>query len=221
MIPSSLVGLILLVAAIAPGYFYVRIAERRQVRPVRSAFLEAAELVVIGTVATTLAVGVAALCNELRPGVLLDLGAWASQGAPYLRSHPFPALWTAWFILGLSSIGAGGVAALIHGGRENSLVPGGSVWRDVFQPGGANCAIFVSVHLEDRSVVEGYLLSYPVGLTDRLDIALQAPIYVIDPAGQRHQVPNVERTILCQEEVVRLGVRYEPVGLGGAGPLGQ
>ena len=57
---SNVVGLALFVLLLAPGWVWVRVAEKRQVRPERSPLLEAVVLVITGVVFTSIAVAVIA-----------------------------------------------------------------------------------------------------------------------------------------------------------------
>lgn len=53
--PSSLTGLVLFAAFVLPGYVWMRVEETRRPRPNRSGLTEAADLVFIGLIATSLA----------------------------------------------------------------------------------------------------------------------------------------------------------------------
>jgi hypothetical protein len=50
--PTDVVGIIVLLPAFAPGFAWIRIAETRTLHAERSALLEAAQLGLVGVVAT-------------------------------------------------------------------------------------------------------------------------------------------------------------------------
>jgi Family of unknown function (DUF6338) len=55
VIPSTLLGLVAFAASLGPGYVDVRVSEKREPRHERTQLLEAAELIVIGGLASSLA----------------------------------------------------------------------------------------------------------------------------------------------------------------------
>nr|MDQ6947331.1 DUF6338 family protein [Actinomycetota bacterium] len=126
MIPGGVVGLLLFVVAVAPGYVYLRVAERFETRPDRSQLLEAAELVVIGAVVTTITALVAVILGAVWPGLFVDVSAWAKAGAPYLRNHPYTTAWSLGFVIFAGCGVAAGFALLAHHRRDAELVPGGT-----------------------------------------------------------------------------------------------
>lgn len=209
MIPANLVGLLLFVLVLAPGWLWVRVAERRQVRPDRSALLEATELVVTGVISTAVA-AVAVVGVGTAVGWLPNLHTVTAAGSTYVQDEPYESAVAVAAIFVLSLAGAYGIARLVYQGSEPSLIPAGSVWRDVFGEGGEGQPIFVSTTLVDGRIVDGYLYSYstdPDG-GDR-DLALQAPIYVWsgDPP-QRIHAP-ADRAVLRAEQMVAMWVRYD------------
>ena len=209
MIPGNLVGLLLFVLAVAPGWVWVRVAERRQVLPDRSTLLEAAQLVATGVVFTT-AAAIAVLGIGTGVGWLPDLREITAVGSTFLYEEPYRSGLTLVAILGLSLVGAYGAARIVYRGQEPSLVPAGSVWRDVFGEGGAGRPIFVSTTLVDGRVVDGYLYSYSTDADGGdQDLALQEPIHVWsgEPA-QRMRVP-AHRAVLRAEQIVAMWVRYD------------
>lgn len=209
MIPGSFVGLLLFVLAVAPGWLWIRVAERRQVRPDRSALLETAELVATGVVFTTIA-AIAVVVVGTGVGWLPDLREVTAVGSTFVHDEPYRSGLTVVAVLGLSLAGAFGAARFVYRGREASLVPAGSVWRDVFGEGGEGRPIFVSTTLVDGRVVDGYLYSYSTDADggDR-DLGLQAPIYVWSgEPPERVRVP-AHRAVLRAEHMVAMWVRYD------------
>ena len=209
MIPASLVGLTLFVLAVAPGWVWVRVAEKRQVRPDRSPLLEAAELVVIGVIFTTVAAAVVAGFGNGNSWIP-ELRELTARGSTFAQEEPYRTAATAAMVFALSLAAAYGTARFVHRGKEASLVPAGSVWRDVFGEGGEGRPIFVSANLVDGRVVDGYLYSYSTdaGGADR-DLGLQAPIYVWSGEPLERRRAPADRTVLRAEQIAAMWVRYE------------
>lgn len=209
MIPANLVGLVLFVLVLAPGWLWVRVAERRQVRPDRSALLEAAELVVTGVIFTAVAAAVVVAIGNGK-GLLPELRDVTASGSTYAQDEPYRTAGTIVIVFALSLAAAYGSARLVYRGKEASLVPAGSVWRDVFGEGGEGRPIFVSATLKDGRVVDGYLYSYSTNANggDR-DLGLQAPIYVWSGEPLKRMRAPADRTILRAQQIVAIWVRYE------------
>jgi len=86
VIPDSLVGLVLFAASLGSGYVYVCVAELRQPRQERSQLVEAAELVFIGAIASSLAALLVAFTAEATG--FSDLDVLADDGSTYAVDHP-------------------------------------------------------------------------------------------------------------------------------------
>lgn len=210
MLPGDVLGLIVILAAVAPGYVFVRAAERYRPRPDRSALLETTEVVAIGAACTTVAVIAVVAVGEVVDGIAVNLAQWSSEGAAYVRSRPYRTIRSAGLVLG----GASGLAYLaarfIHRGRPPDIIPGVTVRAGVLEPAGRpDRRAWVAVHLRDGSVVEGYLLAHPTGGSDVQDLALQKPIARTVPNGPRTLVPGVDRVIVAADEIAMIGVRLE------------
>jgi hypothetical protein len=185
------------------------VAEKRQVRPDRSPLLETAELVVTGVIFTTVAAAlVAGIGNGI--GWLPELRELTERGSTFAQDEPYRIGTVAVIVFALSLAGAYGTARLVYRDKEPSLVPAGSVWRDVFGEGGEGRPIFVSAQLEDGRVTEGYLYSYSTDSegSDR-DLALQAPIYVWSGEPLQRLRAPADRTVLRAEQIVAMWIRYE------------
>src|SRR6266852_3591590 len=100
MLPGAPIALFAL-AALLPGWIFVRLAERRIPRPERSALAELVELAAVGfsTVAASVFV-VASLSWTHIPG-LFNVRAWAILRGAYLGRHIGSALLSAIFVANL------------------------------------------------------------------------------------------------------------------------
>jgi hypothetical protein len=213
VIPGNLVGLILFLAAVAPGYVFVRTSERFRARPGRSALLEAAELLVIGAACTTIASLIAVGLAEWLGGGFLDIPAWAEQGNDYLRGEPYRLAWSVGFVLLVASAAAFGLAHLANRGRTGDIVLGVTVWSGAFEAAGhKGQRAWLTAHLHDGRIVEGYVKGYPTGASDVQALALQRPITVTETNGSRALVPGTNLVIIDAGQIAMIGVRYEPDG---------
>lgn len=209
MIPTNLVGLVLFALVLAPGWIWVRVAERRELRAERSSLLEAAELVVTGVIFTAAAAMLVAWIGD-ETGRLPGLRAITASGSTYMQERPYSAAAAGAAVFVLSLAAAYVVARFVYRGKEPAITPAGSVWRDVFVRGGRDTRVFVSVSLVNGTIVEGYLFSYPTDSpgSDR-DIALQKPIYTWSGEPPKRTEVPADRAVIRSEQVVAMWVRYE------------
>lgn len=208
MIPANLFGLVLFVLVPAPGWLWVRVAEKREVQADRSPLLEAAELATTGVVFTAIAVTVTTWVSD-RAGWLPELRVVTARGSTYAQEEPYRTAGAVAVVFGLSLAVAHVTARFVYRGMDASLVSPSSVWRDVFREGGEKRPIFVSAELSDGRVLDGFLFSYSTEGGDR-DLALQAPIYVWSGEPRtRMQLHHTNRTVIQADQMVAMWVRYE------------
>jgi hypothetical protein len=201
LIPSTLLGLILLLAGIGPGYVFVREAERREPRIERSQLLEAAELLVVGAVLSTAAALVVLIITQATGA--LDLEALANNGVKYILREPIPNL-TALLATLLLSYGAAYVLArAVHRGRQPTLYPNRAVWWQEIADLKTSGPVFTTVELRDGRVIDGYVSAYTIDAdADRRDMALQRPIFVRARRQPNRALLDVDRLILSDREIV-------------------
>jgi len=174
VIPDSLAGLLLFAASIGPGYVYIRVAERRRPRAERSQLLEAAELLVLGALITTV---VAMLVVSVAQQVgLVDVATVHREGLDYLLLHPVRGFATLGAIFGLSYLGGGLVGWVAHLGEQASQQPG-TVWRDVFGQKKETNDAWATVELRDGRFLQGQVVSYTLDVSSEpRELALAAPL---------------------------------------------
>ncbi len=159
MIPDTVLGLVVVAAALGPGYVFVRIEERRRPRPNRSNLLETAELVVIGGIASTTAftivASVAARCRWL------DETQLALNRTAYLLSHisRFALLLLLTLALSYSMTWVAAVLVFLRRPANIALYSG---WDEVFKQrtGVINYAI---AGLDDGMAIAGDVVGHSVG----------------------------------------------------------
>lgn len=216
--PSTLLGVVVLLATFAPGYAWVRVAEGRRLRAPRSPLLETVELGLIGAVATLGAATVIAAAATVVPG-FADMGRWAANGSKYFAAHPLPVLLTLAATTATSVAGAWVAATVLYRKHPKSFGPERSVWADVLATSGTRTkdgltiVAFLAVTTKDGRIFEGYLRSFPTPASSKVDeIALQGPVFLRDPSeADRVEIANVEFLILMTAEITDVAVRFDRV----------
>ena len=206
LIPDSVFGLLLLAASLGPGYMYVRIAERRNPRPNRSALLETAELITVGGSCSAVAFVVAAVLARWTD--MVDLVALEQDAAVYTVAHPARV-----FLLLLVGLGGAYLLAWIAARAIYRGVPASlfhhSVWHELLraQAGGRP---YVTVELRDGRTVAGPVAYYTVqeAPPDSRELVLIKPIRARAASGMPY-VPVVDdRIALRASDITALSVQY-------------
>jgi hypothetical protein len=206
---ANVLELLLLAAALGPGWVWINVAERRVARPDRTGPLEAAELVVIGALCTTLA------ALAVLPGAeaidALDADAIRRGGAAYLLEHPARAMPVITAVLALSYALAWTAARLSYGRHQPTQQPG-TVWREVLGAHKATAAATATVEMRDGRRIQGAVTSYThTGPEHPRELALAAPMRVQYP-GQTVPVELPGDVLILQEQdILSINVTYVPV----------
>ena len=186
MIPTTVLGLVVLAAALGPGYVFVRVEERRRARPARSALLETAELIVIGGFASTTAFAVvAALAAHWG---WLNETQLAKDSSHYLLSHVTRVAGLVLVTLALSYVGAYLVALALFRHRP-ATIKLHSAWDEVFTPK-AGVIHYATVGLDDGLAVAGDVVGHSVGERPADDREL----VLADPEVRAPGEPTFRRT---------------------------
>lgn len=199
MIPSTVLGLVVLAAALGPGYVFVRIEERRRPRPERSALLETAELVVIGGLASTMAfAAVAGVAAHTR---WLDESALAKNHNHYLLSHVsrFAVLLLITLLLSCLATFFGAIA-LFH--RYPATIKRYSAWDEVF-PQQTGIINYATVGLDDGMAVAGDVVGHSVGdrPSDGRELILANP--EVRALGQQSFSPARDHFVVLRGDRIR------------------
>lgn len=209
MIPNSLLGLLLFLAGIGPGYVYVLVAERREPRVERSPFLEAASLFVVGGLTT----GVAAVLVL----ILLEAAGWLDferlieTPAKYLAREPFPILSALLLALALGYLLAWSLALLVYRGKEPTLRPHLSVWWQTIGEAKKSGAVFATVELIDGRIIDGYVYTYTLAEVDvaQRDLCLQRPIFARPSARVERALLDIDYLVLPGRDIAYLSLKEE------------
>jgi Family of unknown function (DUF6338) len=205
---NTLLGLVAFAASLGPGYIYLRVAERREPRQDRSQLLEAAELVVIGGLASSVA---ALLVLSLGDKVgVLETNQFSNEGWKYVSTHPTRALGSFLAFLVISYGGAWLAALVIHQARPASFERT-SMWHQVFKLASSTNRAFATVELRDKRVVSGYVFAYSSLPTEpgMAEIALHAPIKAKAPNAGAATLLRDRFFVIRAEEIVYLAVQYQ------------
>lgn len=217
MFPDGVVAVLVFVVAAAPGYFFVRLEESRALRPFRSALMQAAELVVVGVGSTIgsliLTFAVWRLLVGENP---VDLELWAEEGHVYLEERVYRVVTLVLLTIAGSNLLAVGSALSVHKGRPPQYQPGHTVWVDVLGKDASKTNVFLSMRLKDGRLLEGFLYSFQTDASpEGILIALQTPIFVTLSKGSRQRLQHTDRVVVRTQDVIDIGIRYEPVGRDG------
>jgi hypothetical protein len=207
VIPTTLAGLVLFMASLGPGYVYVRVAERRVSRPDRSPLLEAAELLVIGALTTTV-ISMLVILGAREIG-LIDVDAARREGLGYLLLHPLRGFTTLTAIFVLSYLVAGLAALAVNRGRLPTQQPG-TVWGEVLGRNKSTHDAIATVELRDGRMLQGQLASYTLDTAaDGRELALQAPMR--QRAGKHSPVQDLpdDYLVLREEDVLYVAITYQ------------
>ncbi len=86
MVATTLVGVLVFVASVGPGYVYVKVAERWRPYVERTALREAAEITVTGSIATSVGTLVALIVGKWTH--FLNVVALSNHPGRYVVRHP-------------------------------------------------------------------------------------------------------------------------------------
>lgn len=152
MIPSTLLGLVVLAASIGPGYVWVRVAETRVPRSPRTQLLEVAELIIVGGLASTLSF--LTVFSVASSASWIDTDAFATDGTDYLLRHPARGFGVVFAGLALAYLGSYLVARLVYWKKPRIITHGSSAWHRVLVP---DRDVYATVDLRDGTTIAGWV----------------------------------------------------------------
>jgi hypothetical protein len=206
VIPGTLLGLVLFLAAVGPGYVYIRVAELRVPRADRSALLETVELLVIGSVCTSTATATVLVVGKAAR--LLNVETLRNERGAYLLLHPARGLGSLVVIFLISYLVAYLAARRIYRDAPKAQKPG-SAWRHVLAADDGQQRLWATVELKDRRVVQGqvHIFSTDSSRGDR-DLVLAAPMRVRHVDGHEQHLAD-DYLILAAEDIGYVAALYE------------
>jgi hypothetical protein len=211
VIPSTTLGLVVFLAALGPGYVYLRVAERRTARPERSGLVEAVELVVIGALASSLTLlVVVSIADTLNA---IDVRSLSSAPRRYFDRHTLTVLWLLALALALAYVVAYVAARSMHRHRRPTIRPGGTSWQTAFDFGRPtkDHVVVVNLELRDHRLFAGILGGFTVDEQDNREIWLVAPLAVRKgPRAEAQVMVGDEFIIVRESDIVTVTGRYLP-----------
>jgi hypothetical protein len=208
VLPGAPIALLAL-AALLPGWIFIRLSEHRTPRPERSGWAELVELASVGfSTVTVSALAVAGLSWTQIPG-LFDVRTWAVLRGGYLGHHLGAALLSALLVALISCVLAYALFLVIYRKKPKGLHPGSTVWYDALGRWPRGTLPVVGVHRVDGSLVEGLLFSYSYTDEETSAIALQAPMR-LTPSGEKPFDLALSRVVIPGSQIRALTVVHVP-----------
>jgi hypothetical protein len=207
--PSTVLGLVVLAAALGPGYVFIRVEERRRPRPERSPLLETAEIVVIGGLASTIAF--AAVAGVAAKTGWLDQTKLARNHSEYLLSHASRFAVLLLITLTLACVVAFVVARLLFH-RYPATIKAHSAWDEYLaeQEGIIN---YVTVGLDDGVALAGNVVGHSVGerSADERELILMDP--EVRGVGEQFLTRSRDQFVIVRGDRIRTLalIKYEGV----------
>jgi hypothetical protein len=227
VIPSTPVGVALLLILIAPGLAYVLRRERAVPTGQRTAFREALQVIFV-SVASMTAVGLlATLLRVLAPEHTLDVRGLIRAPGPFARQHHVQLAWWAFGLLAVATLLAWVMADpriirasqwlgthrplnLLTGASSADIVEISGWWR-VFEDRRPKdtAKTNVGVLKDDGTYIQGTLVSWTAGGLDydKRELVLREPLRYQTADGQLHDLP-VDMVVIAGRDIRRLDVKY-------------
>jgi Family of unknown function (DUF6338) len=207
VIPSTALGLVVFLAALGPGYAYLRVAERRGVRPERSGLVEGIELAVVGAFATTIAL--LAVVWAADQGNVVDVYTFTAHPRHYLQDHPLRLLWLVALVLMVGYGLAWCAARTIYFRKGPDIVPGGTAWGDAFNGGTRPYDVtLITVELRDGRRVTGALGGFTTDAGQNRELLLVKPIRVRLPGSTSETDISDSFLIVREGDALAISGRY-------------
>jgi hypothetical protein len=221
VIPTSLLGLVVFAASIGPGVIWIWVAERRQPREKRSQLMEAAELVFVGGLFSTISffavLYVGDRIGQIHPEEL------AAQGFSYAIRHPGPGFGGLLIALGLSYASAFVAAVIRYSRSPTTIGVGRSGWHAALETGRVSPAgekrvdynrlSYVTAALRDGTSIAGWAFSYTVeaSTVDDRELVLARPIRVRTPHSTRFVETDDHVAVIHGADVRVIYAKYHRV----------
>lgn len=228
--PETFLGLVLFAASVGPGYVFLRIMEKWEPRRDRTLLYEAAELIVVGAVASALAGLIVLLVGEAIGAI--DSEQLVAERFTYVVREPGTCLLA---LLAFLLLSYGSTALIAHwlytpsGVKPEDrkrLHPNDTVWYGAFSrdlPKGHGA--LARVVMRDGRVIHGALRHFSTDGPDASGIVLAPPLggtikIENSVTGTRLRVTS-DRLILSEADIRDVFVNYVPLRDPGSGDGGQ
>lgn len=208
-----MLGVLAFVASAGPGYLFVRLEELRRPRRKATPLEEAAEMVVIGSLATVAAtLVVLAIADVVH---LFDVDDLASEPGRYLATHPARTMLAAAGVLALSYGGVYGAVRLLFRGERPDIRTTGLHFGVLQQERPSNHGVLATVELRDGRALRGVVraLSWDEQTRDGeivLKAPLDGPLLARDDEGNETPVPG-DFILFDMADVLYIAGIYAPL----------
>jgi hypothetical protein len=211
VIPGTALGVVFVVAALGPGYLYLRVAERRNVRHERSGLVEAVELAVVGAFASTVSLlAVTATADAVH---LIDVHRLSAHWHSYLAEHPLRILWLVTLALATAYCFTYLAVRIMHWGQPVSIELG-TAWTQAFKAARdpeSGLFVYATVELRDGRQVDGVLRAHSTEVGDNRELLLGSPLQVRVGADQPKSL-GAEIVLLREVDVRTLSAQLIQAG---------
>lgn len=234
MIPDSLIGLVLFVALLSPGFVYLQARERRHPGIDYSALRETS-LVVVTSVATLGVVMLLAwIVRGIAPTHTPDVGAYVRGGETYLNKHYAEAAsWSVGLVVFASMLAyfaAVPPAAFARGHlrswaldrRGTGVIEQKSGWSAAFDARRDHQKI-IEVVLTDGTTLFGVLgsRSTQIAETENRDLVLAAPLQVREVGKAWVELPKAGTLVVSAARIKYMVVSFQPMPSTDSRPIGK
>ncbi len=224
MIPSTLLGLLLLVLLLAPGLAYILRYDRVIPAPVHSPFRETLRVIFVSVSCLVVTGLLFAFVRWRLPKRTPDVRGLVQDPAAFVRGHHVQVFWWMLALIGFATL----LAVIAADPRVVRLrrrwsrhmvfewllgdapIRETSEWRQAFverRPPDTD-EVFVGIQMADGSYVQGYLDSYNAKLPEDDQRELTLRMAEMRPAKGKKIYYLAPRVILSAKQITRLDVRY-------------
>lgn len=210
MLIPTFAGLFIVVALIPPALVWHRVT-RRRVPSGGQSFLDLAGVYITGGIFSLASAMLVALLARSLPDAFPDFGElWRSDDLrSYTADNVAQISLAALIWILLSTVLAYFAARALYRGRAATLSPHLTVWYHVLGRARGERDAYLAIHLDDGTILEGALDTYPVDDTDDFAISLQQPIHLRDKDSRsRYRMDNLDRLVVRGDHVSHVGVIY-------------
>jgi Family of unknown function (DUF6338) len=202
VIPTSILGVALVAAALGPGYVYVRVAREKRPRGGQSQAAELVEMLVIGALLSIVSAGVVLSIGKVTG--YLDTKALAKDFNGYLLGSPARTFSSLVAFYAVAYLAAWGGAALRFRGATD-YKPDGSAWYHTFAISCPPKSIpFLTIELNDGRWIAGAYREATVERDENRELCLQQPLGMAAHAGAPMIPESDDEFVVLREKEIRL-----------------
>lgn len=213
--PSTVLGLVLFLALLTPGFVFVATREARFPAADRSPLRETAQFASASVACDAVALLLFAAARFAFPTATPDIGLLVETGTEYVKSeYRLVATWAGIFLLVASAIGFAGARWLPA--LRGEIVRHSAWWAAFLDDRRADpdsTDVYVGLELLDGSFIGGYLLRFSVDVdeTEDREITLEGPIdYQAAGRDAPEELENVNVAMISARRIRYMTVTYLP-----------